>query len=83
MILTSLPQLAQVSIYPRAPSLDAAHQFTLSILKTRFNRIAQVIEAVFQQGSGRPHQPSGISAFCPVWPVFKRLNAMASAMCSG
>jgi hypothetical protein len=35
MILTSLPQLAQVSI---------------SILKTRFNRIAQVIEARFSAG---------------------------------
>ena len=28
---------------PRAPSLDATHQFTLSILNTRFSLCAQVI----------------------------------------
>jgi hypothetical protein len=50
MILTLPPHSLQVSIYPRAPSLDAAHQFTLSILKTRFNRLAQVIEARFSAG---------------------------------
>lgn len=45
MILTSPPLSLQVSIYPRAPSLDAAHQFTLSISNTRFKRCAQVIDA--------------------------------------
>jgi hypothetical protein len=40
IILTSPPHLSQISIYPRAPSLDAAHQFTLSMLNTRFNRWA-------------------------------------------
>jgi hypothetical protein len=50
MMRTSPPHLSQVSIYPRAPSLDAAHQFTLSILKTRLNRFAQVIEALFSAG---------------------------------
>ena len=29
------PHSLQLSIYPRAPSLDAAHQFTLSISNTR------------------------------------------------
>jgi len=43
MILTPPPHSLQVSIYPRAPSLDAAHQFTSSIANTRFNRCAQVI----------------------------------------
>ena len=47
MILTSPPHSLQVSMYPRAPSLDAAHQFTLSMSKTRFNLCAQVIEARF------------------------------------
>jgi len=42
--------MQQVSIYPRAPPLDAARQFTLSILKTRFNRFAQVIETLFSAG---------------------------------
>ena len=50
MMCTSPPHSLQVSIYPRAPSLDAAHQFTLSILNTRFNRLAQVIEARFSAG---------------------------------
>jgi len=35
------PLSLQVSICPRAPPLDAAHQFTLSIAKTRFSRFAQ------------------------------------------
>jgi len=35
---TAPPHSLQVSMYPRAPSLDASHQFTLSILKTRFSR---------------------------------------------
>ena len=43
MTLTDPPHRLQTSIYPRAPSLDAAHQFTLSMLKTRFSRCAQVI----------------------------------------
>jgi hypothetical protein len=37
MTLTDPPHRLQTSIYPRAPSLDAAHQFTLSMLNTRFS----------------------------------------------
>ena len=45
MTLTHPPQRPQISIWPRAPSLDAAHQFTLSILKTRLSLWAHVIAA--------------------------------------
>ena len=41
--LAAPPQARQVATYPRAPSLDATHQFTLSILNTRFSLCAQVI----------------------------------------
>jgi len=36
----------QVSTCPRAPSLDAAHQFTLSISNTLLSRFAQVIARI-------------------------------------
>ena len=52
MMRTPPPHLLHVSMYPRAPSLDAAHQFTLSMLKTSFSLCAQVIEKV-RPGTGR------------------------------
>ena len=74
MMRTSPPHLSQVSIYPRAPSLDAAHQFTLSILKTRFNRFAQVIEALFSAGVWSDSSGDWVSLHLPlIWtsPICK------------
>jgi hypothetical protein len=58
IILTAPPHALQVSMYPRAPSLDAAHQFTLSILNTRFSRCAHwtgvpVPRSARMRGSGQ------------------------------
>ncbi len=39
-------------MYPRAPSLDAAHQFTLSIAKTRHSRCAHDKGAVGGASAG-------------------------------
>jgi hypothetical protein len=50
IILTLPPHSLQVSMYPRAPSLDAMHQFTLSISNTRFNRTAHVMDTRFSAG---------------------------------
>ena len=53
----SPPHSLQVSIYPRVPSLDAAHQFTLSISNTRFNRCAQAL--AYRKGGSLPFDEHG------------------------
>jgi len=56
---TAPPHSLQVSMYPRAPSLDAVHQFTLSILNTRLSRFAHDIAICRCAGNFSEHSSSG------------------------